>query len=206
MKIQEVIESPNREESLENCMFTPIHTKPAWFDNLWFGDELSKDEHKLGLFDANYKLIAFLLLNIREHGFWQITLSLTGQNYRNHGCFRYLLIQAVVKHDIILGDEVQTSLARKAWESLIRFSGGQFSIFVYNVETKEKILAKKLSSDEIWNDDPNTILMIEKGTALNESIIFDQNREKLFKRVCSTRTEMHLWFGKNSSTEEYNNP
>lgn len=204
MKINEIILLPSRDESMDKFTFPnikPVPVKDA-FDHFEFAEVLKGDDHKLMLYD-NGVVISGLHLEIRG-GYWQITYSQTVPEYRNQGCFRYLLIRAVNAHKTILSDSRQTTEAADSWKSLIKHSGGQFNIFVFNGENR--IPATTVPENDIWNGKDIPVLMIT-NTLTGTNVVVSPERERHMESKGNfSRMEKYLWFGESSSTENYLNP
>ncbi len=205
MKINEIVLFPSREEPIENYqyLFDNAKREPA-FNNLEFSQVFDLDEHYLGLFNSN-KLISYLWISFREENKWQVSYSQTDLKFRRQGCFRYLLLQAVNMHNEILSDDHQTIESQNAWKALIKYPGGKFHIFLYNTKLN-KILEKTygLSDDKIWNQNEDTLLLVQK-IQHSEKFLEHLNRDNEHKKKFG-RDYNHIWFGTNSSNNEYDNP
>jgi len=204
MNINEIVVYPNRMENIEKYTqyFKNANTLPA-FLNLKMARNMTSDEDFIGLFDKT-QLVAILHLNIRESGMWQITYTQTETNFQGQGCFRYLLTTAVNTHKSILSDTHQTNDSKLAWKSLIQYPGPNLEIFVYGVNTKNKIPSFDIPENKIWNNNENPVLLITS----NSSNITDRNdvMKKLKETTGIDRTTDGIWYGPNSSTKNYLNP
>lgn len=204
MKISEIITLPSRDESMDKFTFPGIKTTPIKdaFKDFEFAEIITGDDHKLMLYHDG-DVISGLHLEIRD-GYWQITYSQTLADYRGQGCFRYLLIIAVNRHKTILSDSRQTSESASAWKSLIKHSGGQFNIFVFDGENR--IPANTVPENDIWNGKDIPVLMIT-NTLTGTNVVVSPGREKHMESKGNfSRMEKYLWFGVDSSTENYLNP
>lgn len=203
MKIAEIVIYPDRTESMEkyNQYFKDATTSSAFGDLILY-KSTNSDEDFIGLFEKT-QLVAVLHLNIREHGMWQITYTQTALDWQGQGCFRYLLTSAVATHGIVLSDDHQTQASKEAWKSLIKYPGPNLEIFVYDVDTKNKIPSFDVPDNEIWNNKSNPILLIT-----NRSSISDRSRvmTRLKEKTGIDRTTDGIWYGPNSSTDTYINP
>ena len=208
MQVNEIITYPSRAGSItfiagyQNIFDKDIKSKA--FNNLMFAEHESNDSYFSGLFN-NDTLVAVLNVVFREHNMWQITYTETVPEYQGQGAFRYLLIRAVNRYKKILCDEHQTNEAKQAWKSLIKYSGGQFNILVYDPLTNNTEPVEHFSDDKIWNQKSSPLLMIT-NTLSEDQVIVNSNREQYMENVNTSRTEMNIWFGPTSSTEDYFNP
>lgn len=202
--MDEIVEYPNRTEDIKKYhhYFQGSIPLPA-FNGLTLMRNTSSDEDVIGLFNKT-DLVSVLMLNVREHGLWQITYAQTQPNFRGQGCFRYLLIAAVKTHKQVLSDERQTPLSKQAWISLIQHPGSNLNIYVYDIKTKKQLPAKDVPVNDIWNDKDDPVLMVTFSSS-NQT---DRNSimAKLKESTGIDRTDEGIWYGPNSSTDSYFNP
>ncbi len=205
MKINEITITPSREEPIENYqyLFDNAKRKTA-FNNLEFSEVLiGEGEHYLGLFNDN-KLISILWVSFREENKWQINYAQTDKKFRGHGCFRYLLHMAVYIHNEILSDDHQTVEAKNAWNALIRYTDKRILIFAFNTITKKEYPKNEIPFDKIWDEKENFLLLVKKSEFNKEVLEHMELRDKITKKV--NRDYLGLWYGPNSSNDEYENP
>jgi hypothetical protein len=204
MKIDEIVVYPDREENIEKYhqYFRDSQKTPAFAD-LVSSRNSGTDEDFLALFSGD-RLISVLHLNTRQHGMWQITYAQTEAHFRGQGCFRYLLTTAVSTHGMVLSDDQQTTSSREAWKSLIKYPGPNLKIFVYNTNTGDKMPASGVPENEIWNKTSEPVLLITYQEYR------DAGREKVMSKLKEStgidRTTLGIWYGPNSSTDDYVNP
>jgi ribosomal protein S18 acetylase RimI-like enzyme len=200
MKMHEVVLYPSRDVDLSNYQHNFDLTSATFaFNGLRFVENKTDQSHDLGLFDKD-TLVAYLRLDIRDHGLWQITLAQTDPKFQGQGCFRYLLLKAVEDHNNILSDDHQTQQAADAWKSLIRYPSNRIKILLYDFESKKTIPISDVLDSEIWNQKENLVLMITKQKYIKESIR-DTEIKKRYGRDYDS-----IWFGPNSSNDDYINP
>lgn len=123
--------------------------------------KIKKKENSVGVFNAN-ELIAYLNIEpfYRKPSVSKINQTLVKERYRQQGFMRLLLSFFVYKFGPICSDEAQTHEAQVMWKGLIQQPGG-LKIVLWNVDTGEKIPAKGVVPELIWNDEVSTLLLIE---------------------------------------------
>jgi len=208
MRINEIIELLSREEPMEKYqhIFDNATPTPA-FSNLNFVEVLdnTNEIHYLGLLDPEKILVSFLELEIRDHQKYQITYSQTEPKYRRQGCFRYLLNKAVTSHGEILSDTHQTPEAISTWKSLIKFPS-YLKIGVLNTDTGIITSTWHVSEEEIWHQKVNPVLIAsDSRTEYSQKLqeMTERNNEWKKKRG---RDHDSLWYGPETSNDNYENP
>jgi GNAT superfamily N-acetyltransferase len=194
MHIQEIVTIPSREDEIARYRSEFDVDDPGIraFAGVIFKETSLNDEHHLGLF-ADDELVAYLRLDIRDLGLWQITYSLTAPDYRGQGCFRYLLEKAVAEHKKILSDNNQTVEAKNAWESLIKHPGGLMTISAFDIDTNT--VSDIQSNDAVWNQQQSPLLLasaIHYSNKIKEHLDYS---EKIKKKI--GRDRINIWFGSN---------
>ncbi len=203
MKIQEIVLYPSRIENIDKYQYALLKSqKSKAFGSLELSENITPDEHILGLFDKE-KLASVLHLNIRDLGLWQITYTQTEKEFQGQGCFRYLLSTAVNNHNMVLSDDHQTTESKNAWKSLIKYPGPNLEIWVYDTFNHQKYTVDDYTDTDIWNNKTNPVLAATlKSNISNRNPIMD----RLKGNMNIDRTDEGIWYGPNSSNKDYNNP
>lgn len=202
--IPEIATIGSRLEPIEKYQhhFVDVPKTPA-FDELMFGEKIDDDSVYLGLFKAG-QLVSILYLMIRDEPYYQVTYSQTEPEFQGLGCFRYLLEYAVLKYDNILSDDHQTPEAGSAWRALSAFPGSRVHYFIYDTQFGSKSRITRHNYDEIWNGDPNPLLLASKinyPTKLQEHIIRDNEIKKKIGRDYNS-----LFYGESAINDSFINP
>lgn len=160
MKISEIVIGTSRDDYIDSFVgnFADV-TKTPSINNLLFAKNYVNDIYCFGLFDGE-KLVSLLFVvhdsDLNKH---MITRSLTDEQYRSRGLFRFLLEKAVDQFGEVLGDYSHSHKAILAWSSLI--TAGK-PIYTYNTKTGEYKLADEVDSGDIWDINDNHILLSYK--------------------------------------------
>lgn len=206
MQVDEIVTVPSRDQDISKYQGVfADQSKVKAFNGLTFAENQTNQSHELGLFDDE-NLVAYLRLDTRDQGKWQITYSQTESRFRGQGCFRYLLTKGVLEHGAVLSDSHQTQEAIDAWKSLIRFPGGQIQILLYDVDTGKTSKTHGVPEEEIWNQRTNTVLMASKQKYTSEGLHRMQKRDQWHQMHGTNRDCNSIWYGPDSSTDSYFNP
>ena len=205
MKISEIAIYPSRDEDISKYSpyFDGIVGVGA-FDGLLFCHRTYTDEDYLGLFNGDV-LVSVLVLDIRDHGYWQIRYSQTEDAFKRRGCFRYLLTHASKKHGTVLSDELHTGEAKTEWQSLIQHTNPDIEIFVFDIVSGDKAWAKEVHPHKIWNDRERPVLLVNH-TGYTVNPYREHIMKKMLENTGVDRTHHGIWYGVNSSTPDYDNP
>lgn len=115
--------------------------------NLEYSNAISEyDSHFLGLFHKD-DLVSCIQLDYREFPYIQLTSTITNNEWRRRGCFRFLITMAVNLYKHVLSDDSQSSDAEGAWKGLIN-NPGNLKIDIYDTKHDEFI---KLDLAKIWD-------------------------------------------------------
>jgi hypothetical protein len=205
MNISEIVTYPSRSGSIVGyqSIFTDKVQEPA-FDELLYAESKGQYSYFGGLLHNNELVSVLNVTYYREHGLWQIVYSETTSEYQRQGCFRYLLIKALDHYGKVICDEHHSPEAMMAWKSLMKYTGPHFNVVVYNTNTRTEHNPSEYTDDEIWNQKSDILLMAKR---VGNGLVLEK-RERFYEglKIGPDRTEMNIWFGKNSSTDVYTNP
>jgi hypothetical protein len=203
MKIGEIVTYPSRDGDVWKFQqyFDNLQTIPA-FSNLEYAMVSDKhDTEYYGLLDDTKQLVSILVLDKRDLPYWQISYTETVPNFRKQGCFRYLLMKSLDIHSTVLSDEHQTIEAKNAWKSLIQYPSDRIQFKMYNTRTGDIV---SVEQEYVWNDSSEYVMMAT-NEHMNESII----QRSLIRDEYTTKTNRNfdgIWFGPQSSNDDYDNP
>jgi len=137
--------------------------KPEWNDpnnqglNMRVGQSSDQSYYQLYL---DNELVALVITEPR-HGIHQIKTTAVAPKHRQRGYIRMLFTWIRNHVGPLCSDDGQTRDAVEMWKALIG-KPGNLKIYVWNVETDDKKPAKGVPDQDIWNDDPDTLLLIEE--------------------------------------------
>lgn len=205
MTINEIVNTPSRSDSIEKYQiyYPDTAQKIPAFDALQFCTVKSAEDQYLGLFYEN-TLVSHLHIEIRTAGMWQITYSLTREDFQKQGCFRYLLLKGLESTHQILSDSHQTPQARAAWKSLIRYPSSRMKIFVYDIANNVLTPTKNIDLHSIWNNEDDPVLLAVNVYRTQEVINQQLARDRVMEKY--NRNYDKIWFGKGTSNSDYINP
>jgi len=202
MKVDEIVSYPSRDGNVWKFQhhFNGVKLVPA-FSNLNYALVNSHGTEYYGLFDENTQLVSILELDERDTPYWQISYTETVSTYRRQGCFRYLLLKAVEKHTTILSDEHQTKESEHAWKSLIQYPSERLQFKMYNTKTGD---IEDVEQQIVW-DDTSVYVMLVTNSHFTESMKHLSEIRDSYT-IKNNRHFDGLWFGPESSNENYENP
>jgi hypothetical protein len=204
MRISEIILTPEREGDLQSyATYLSSDTGTPAFEDLLYVNAVDGEDHYFGLINKEGMLATFLWVQLRENNYHQIVYSQTAKEYRRRGCFRYCLEKATSKYGTILSDDRQTPQAAHAWGALIEFPGSKIKIMIFDTQSKKFHETTDKDYVSVWSN-PQLLLAAVK-------IQYSNSAKELYKiseaRKASTgRTYNDLFFGINSSNNDYSNP
>ena len=202
MQVNEIVSYPSRDGNIGKFKhyFTNVKLSPA-FSDLTFGLANNHGTEIYGLFNEDTELVSVIELDERDTPYWQISYTETLPNYRRQGCFRYLLLKAVENHTTILSDEHQTNEAENAWKSLIQYPSERLRFKMYHTKTGD---IEDIDQSMVWNDSSIYVMMVTNSHFTESMKHQSEIRDKF-----TTKNNRHfegLWFGPDSSNQDYNNP
>lgn len=205
MRMDEIVLYPDRSEDISkyNQYFDSRAGGIPAFDDLVYYNYVNNESEYHALFSKD-SLVSITHVDIRDHGLWQITYAQTESSFKGKGCFRFLLTQISKNKSIVLSDDHHTPEAMRAWKSLIEFPGPDIAVWVYDVSSGQKQAADKITSEEIWNNKDVPVLAVTPKSRTVSTR--DSTMNKLSENIQINRTENQIWFGANSSTNNYWNP
>ena len=202
MKVDEIVSYPSRDGNIGKFQhyFTDVELYPA-FSELEYGLANNHGTEIYGLFNENKQLVSVLELDERDTPYWQISYTETLASYRRQGCFRYLLLKTVENHTTILSDEHQTKEAENAWKSLMQYPSDRLQFKMYNTKTGD---IEDIDQSMVWNDSSVYVMMITNSHFTESMKQRSATRDKY--AIKNNRHFDGLWFGLDSSNENYDNP
>lgn len=171
------------------------------FMDLNFANVQENDSDYFGLLHQN-KLVSILQIDLRDNSdYHQITYTETEKDFQRQGCFRYLLSKAVEKYTTIISDDRQTKNAENAWKSLIQYPSERLQFKMYNQRGKS---IEDIDISKIWNHTDEYVILVTNKNFTTEMLERSNIRDK-YAKFSNTHFD-GIWFGKNTSNDDYENP